>query len=76
MPTLLDTENMPYLDAVTKEIMRLYPSAPMSLPHATLEADVHDGYFVPKGTMVLFNLWYVRLLSSFIAWIMTKIYSG
>jgi cytochrome P450 len=59
MPTLLDTEEMPYLQAVTKEVMRLNPAVPMSMPHATMEDDVHDGYFIPKGAMVLPNLWYV-----------------
>jgi cytochrome P450 len=61
MPSILDTEEMPYLEAITKEVIRLYPAVPMSLPHTTLEDDVHDNYFIPKGAMVLPNLWYVLL---------------
>jgi cytochrome P450 len=64
MPTLLDTEKMPYLDAVAKEVMRLYPAAPISLPHATTEDDVHDGYSIPKDSMVFYSLWCVQLVFS------------
>jgi cytochrome P450 len=64
MPTLLDTEKMPYLDAATKEVMRLYPAAPVSLPHATIEDDLHDGYSIPKDSMVFYSLWCVQLFVS------------
>jgi len=64
LPTFEDRERLPYLAALTKEIMRCHPVVPMCLPHATLEDDLHDGYFIPKGTIVLTNIWYAfRLLS-------------
>lgn len=59
MPSLTGTEDMPYLYAVTSEVMRLYPGVPMALPHATLEDDTHDGYFIPKGSSVFPNIWSV-----------------
>lgn len=28
-------------------------------PHRVTEDDVHDGYYIPKGSMVLSNIWLV-----------------
>jgi cytochrome P450 len=30
------------------------------LQHQSTEDDVYEGYFIPKGTLVIFNVWYVR----------------
>jgi cytochrome P450 len=59
MPEVKDTSvtQMPYLDALVKELLRFHPAVPMSIPHATMEDDMHDGYFIPKGATVLPNLW-------------------
>lgn len=32
-------------------------------PHLLIEDDVHDGYYIPKGTLVMVNIWYVPSLS-------------
>ena len=32
-----------------------------AIPHLTTEDDVYDGYFIPKGTIVFGNAWYVVL---------------
>lgn len=37
---------------------------PLSIAHLLMEDDVYEGYFIPKGTVVLPNVWYVRLVSS------------
>lgn len=29
------------------------------LPHEVNQDDVYQGYLIPKGTMVFYNLWYV-----------------
>ena len=29
------------------------------IPHAVTEDDVYEGYFIPKGTVVFGNMWYV-----------------
>lgn len=53
-----DAANLPYLQAVVKEAMRLHPVAPILLPHRAVEDGVEiGGYTVPKGTTVIFNAW-------------------
>ncbi|MQL82674.1 hypothetical protein Taro_015143 [Colocasia esculenta] len=52
-----DIQKLIYLHAVTKEVIRLYPVAPLSVPHeATADCRV-GGYHVPAGTRLLTNLW-------------------
>ncbi|KAG1907635.1 cytochrome P450 [Suillus fuscotomentosus] len=57
MPCLDDRASMPYLDAILREVLRWYPVAPLGIPHATSNDDVYDGYFIPKGAMVMVNQW-------------------
>ena len=49
--------NLVYLSAIVKEIMRLYPAGPLSLPHESLEDCTAAGYYIPSGTRLLTNLW-------------------
>ncbi|CAN1238623.1 Cytochrome P450 CYP82J17 [Linum grandiflorum] len=51
-----DIENLVYLQAVVKETLRLYPSAPTAVPHVAMEDCTVQGYHVPKGAMVFANL--------------------
>ncbi|KIY61912.1 cytochrome P450 [Cylindrobasidium torrendii FP15055 ss-10] len=57
LPTLEDRAEMPYVNALAKEVLRSHPAVPTGLPHCTTEDDVHDGYFIPKGSIVSFNIW-------------------
>ncbi|KAG1887811.1 cytochrome P450 [Suillus subluteus] len=57
MPCLDDRASLPYLDAILREVMRWYPIGPLGFPHATSNDDVYDGYFIPKGAIVMVNQW-------------------
>jgi len=57
IPTFSDVPNLPYIQAMVKEALRWRPVLPFSLPHATTEDDWYNGMFIPKGTILLSNLW-------------------
>ncbi|CAN6449343.1 unnamed protein product [Victoria cruziana] len=52
-----DIKNLPYLQAVLKESMRLYPAAPMLGPHQSMEPIRLGGYNIPPGTTLFVNNW-------------------
>ncbi|CAO2189710.1 unnamed protein product [Urochloa humidicola] len=52
-----DIPNLPYLEAIVKESMRLHPVVPMLVPRVSREDTSVDGYDIPKGTRVLVNTW-------------------
>lgn len=51
LPVPDDMPNMPRLRATVKEMLRWRQSTPLGVPHVTLEDDVYDGYFIPKGAI-------------------------
>lgn len=57
LPTFDDRDNLPYVEAVVKECFRWHPIAPMGIPHVSTEDDVCEGYLIPKGAMVIPNIW-------------------
>lgn len=53
LPEFYDLEQLPYITAIVREVARWMPIAPLSLPHATTEDDVYNGYHIPKGSIVV-----------------------
>ncbi|KAG1358789.1 putative Flavonoid 3',5'-hydroxylase [Cocos nucifera] len=48
---------LPYLQAICKEVLRMHPTTPLSLPHLCNQACQVDGFYIPKGTRLLVNIW-------------------
>ena len=61
LPCFDDRDNLPYVDAIVKEVLRWHPVGPMGLPHSTTEDDTYEGYHIPKGSLVIANIWCVVL---------------
>ncbi|XP_068658044.1 cytochrome P450 CYP82D47-like [Aristolochia californica] len=55
-----DIENLPYLQAIVKETTRLYPAAPLAVPHEAMEDCSVGGFRIPVGIRVLINLWKIH----------------
>ncbi|KAJ0795324.1 putative cytochrome P450 [Helianthus annuus] len=54
-----DIPKLPYLGCIIKETMRMFPAGPI-LPHESAEDCIIGGYHVPKGTMLLVNVWGIQ----------------
>jgi coumaroylquinate(coumaroylshikimate) 3'-monooxygenase len=57
--TEADFPNLPYLQAVVKESLRLHPPTPLMLPHRANTTVKIGGYDIPKGSVVHVNVWAV-----------------
>lgn len=60
LPSFNDRDSLPYLEAVCKESFRWHTLAPMGLPHVSTEDDIIGGYLIPKGAMIVSNVWCVH----------------
>ncbi|KAG1742796.1 cytochrome P450 [Suillus paluster] len=55
-PTFEDREKLPYIAALIQEILRWAPVAPQGLRHRAMKEDVYKGYRIPKGSIVIANI--------------------
>ncbi|KAG1837953.1 cytochrome P450 [Suillus tomentosus] len=58
-PTFADRDSLPYTNALVKEILRWHVVSPAALPHCVTKDDIHDGYYIPKGSIILPNIWFM-----------------
>lgn len=58
LPDHSDRSQLPYIDAIIKECLRWQNAVPLCIPHAVVEDDEYEGYFIPAGTVVFPNVWY------------------
>nr|XP_027125050.1 flavonoid 3'-monooxygenase-like [Coffea arabica] len=52
-----DLPKLTFIQAIVKEAFRLHPSTPLSLPRMATENCEINGYFIPKGSTLLVNVW-------------------
>lgn len=52
-----DFPNLPYIEAIIMETMRLHPIATLLPPHYAMEDCEVAGYHISKGTLVSINVW-------------------
>ncbi|MBA0618290.1 hypothetical protein Godav_027660 [Gossypium davidsonii] len=55
-----DIAKLPYLQNIMSETLRLYPAAPLLVPHKTSDDCTIGGYNVPSNTIVLINAWAIQ----------------
>ncbi|KAH9933452.1 cytochrome P450 monooxygenase [Fomitopsis serialis] len=63
LPDLSDRDSLPYVDAILWEVYRINPPLPISIPRRVMEEDEYRGYRIPKGTLVLPNIWFVAQMA-------------
>ncbi|KAH8990412.1 cytochrome P450 [Lactarius hatsudake] len=59
-PTFADFQHLPYIRAMVKETLRWRPVGPLGVPHCSSEDDWYNGMFIPKGTIVMANVWHLN----------------
>ncbi|KAF8594597.1 cytochrome P450 [Ceratobasidium sp. AG-I] len=57
LPEMSDRNELPYLDCILKEVMRWRPIGPLGVPHACAKDDEYEGYLIPKGAIIIGNVW-------------------
>ncbi|KAG9318013.1 cytochrome P450 [Chiua virens] len=57
LPNFDDRSNLPYIEAILMETMRLYTVAPLALPHAATADDLYEEFYIPKGDHEDHEIW-------------------
>ena len=57
LPTYEDELALPYVRALIRELLRWRSVAPLGVPHRALDEDEYKGWRIPKGSIVIANIW-------------------
>jgi len=57
LPGFSDEPRLPYISAIVREVGRHSPVAPLAIPHLNTQDDIYEGYFLPKGSIIIANTW-------------------
>lgn len=55
-----DLGRLPYLHGIIKETFRMCPVSPVLVPHESSEECTVGGFSIPRGTMLLVNIWAIQ----------------
>ncbi|KAA8533577.1 hypothetical protein F0562_030989 [Nyssa sinensis] len=55
-----DLLELSYLHCIINETLRIQPAAPLLIPHESSQDCTVAGYHIPRGTMLLVNLWAIQ----------------
>ncbi|XP_011029060.1 PREDICTED: cytochrome P450 81D11-like [Populus euphratica] len=55
-----DLAQLPYLRSILNETLRMYPPAPLLVPHESSEECLVGGFRIPRGTMLSVNMWAIQ----------------
>ncbi|KAJ4784073.1 hypothetical protein LUZ62_035319 [Rhynchospora pubera] len=55
-----DLNHLSYFHCIISESLRLYPAAPLLVPHESCQEISLGGYEIPKGTMLLVNVYQIQ----------------
>lgn len=61
LPGFEDRDQLPYVAAIVKEVLRWRPVSAGGIPHAVIQDDEYMGYRIPKGATVIGNHWAIHL---------------
>ena len=56
LPDFSDRENLPYISAIVKEVLRWGCPGPIGIPKRVTQDDRYKGYFIPAGATVAENI--------------------
>ncbi|OSD01451.1 cytochrome P450 [Trametes coccinea BRFM310] len=57
LPAFSDRASLPYVNALIKETFRWHNVVPLGIPHETTADEEFNGWFIPKGTVLIPNQW-------------------
>ncbi|TNN89398.1 Cytochrome P450 2U1 [Liparis tanakae] len=60
VPSLTDKGSLPFTEAAIMEVQRLSVAVPLAIPHMASKTTEFRGYTIPKGTVIVPNLWSVH----------------
>jgi cytochrome P450 len=59
LPSFDDRAQLPYIQAMVLETLRWRTITPVALPHMPIADEVFNGWYIPSGSIVMANAWYV-----------------
>ncbi|KDQ17553.1 hypothetical protein BOTBODRAFT_155572 [Botryobasidium botryosum FD-172 SS1] len=57
LPSFGDRQDLPYIQCLIKELLRWRVVLPIGIGHRLTEDDYYEGYYIPKGALVVANVW-------------------